>query len=347
VAIQRNRTYGVGLEPTMRRLFDNMGGLGRIVKNKTVTVKVNMTGRPSQRLGALPLERTHWTHPRVIGMTILLMDEAGATRIRIVESAAGTAEPLENVMASAGWNVEALRSAGRKVEFVNTNSLAGAKAYARLSVPGGGLIFPGFDLHPVYRDCDAFVSIAKMKEHATAGVTLSLKNCFGITPCTIYGDGAGLEEPGTLPDGERGAVVYAGSRGPSKSAPQELDPASPRNGGFRVPRVVADLAAARPVDLAVVDAAESMAGGQGPWIAGSRHRRPAVILAGRNAVCTDAVAMAVMGFDPMAARGAAPFENCDNTLEMAGHHGLGSRDLGEIEVAGAQIADIRYPMRGA
>jgi len=39
------------------------------------------------------------------------------------------------------------------------------------------------------------VSIAKMKEHATAGITLAMKNCFGLTPCTIYGTGAGVDEP--------------------------------------------------------------------------------------------------------------------------------------------------------
>jgi hypothetical protein len=33
--------------------------------------------------------------------------------------------------------------------------------------------------------------MAESKEHATAGITLSMKNCFGITPATIYGTGFG------------------------------------------------------------------------------------------------------------------------------------------------------------
>ena len=72
-----------------------------------------------------------------------------------------------------------------------------------------------------------------------------------------------------------------------------------------------------------------------------------VLIAGTNAVCTDAVATAVLGFDPMAARGSAPFENCDNMLALAEQLGIGSRDLNQIEVAGAQIADIRYDIRKA
>ena len=347
VAIQRCRTYGAGLEPTMRRLFDGIGGLGRIVNNKTVAIKVNLTGRPSQRLGHSPAELAHWTHPRVIGMTMHLMNEAGAKRIRILESPWSTTDPLEEYMLEANWDPSLILNAARKVEFENTNYLGNGKRYSRFNVPNGGHMFPAYDLNHSYADCDVFVSIAKLKEHATAGVTLSMKNCFGITPCTIYGDGAGEIEPGLAPVGGRGSVIHSGARKPSLSAPQELHPDSPRDGGYRVPRVVADLCAARPIDLAIIAGVESMAGGEGPWIRGTRRCSPGVIIAGTNAVCTDAVATAVLGFDPMAKRGMAPFENCDNTLELAEQLGVGSRDLNKIEVAGAQVADIRFEIRKA
>ena len=347
VAIQRCRTYGAGLEPTMRRLFDGIGGLGRLVNNKTVAIKVNLTGRPSQRLGHAPAELAHWTHPRVIGMTMHLMNEAGAKRIRILESPWSTTDPLEEYMMEANWDPSLLLNAAKKVEFENTNYLGNGKNYVRFKVPNGGHMFPAYDLNHSYADCDVFVSIAKMKEHATAGVTLSMKNCFGITPCTIYGDGAGEKEPGLVPVGGRGSVIHSGSRKPSLSAPQELHPDSPRDGGYRVPRVVADLNAARPIDLAIIEGVESMAGGEGPWIRGTRRCSPGVIIAGTNAVCTDAVATAVLGFDPMAMRGTPPFETCDNTLALAEQLGVGSRDLSKIEVAGAQIADVRYVIRKA
>jgi len=62
-------------------------------------------------------------------------------------------------------------------------------------------------------------------------------------------------------------------------------------------------------------------------------------------VNTDAVAMAVMGFDPMADRGKAPFETCDNTLRLAEELGVGTRDLGQIEVAGESIGDVVFKFR--
>ena len=37
--------------------------------------------------------------------------------------------------------------------------------------------------------------MAKLKEHGTVGITLGMKNMFGATPITIYGDGAGKDEP--------------------------------------------------------------------------------------------------------------------------------------------------------
>ena len=55
--------------------------------------------------------------------------------------------------------------------------------------------------------------------------------------------------------------------------------------------------------------------------------QPGVLLAGLNPVCTDAVATAVMGYDPRAARGTAPFRTCDNTLLLAEGHGVGTTEL--------------------
>jgi hypothetical protein len=53
-----------------------------------------------------------------------------------------------------------------------------------------------------------------------------------------------------------------------------------------------------------------------------------------------------MGFDPMADRGAAPFENCDSSLKLAEQLGVGTRDLKQIEVVGTPIAEARFDIRG-
>jgi hypothetical protein len=59
-------------------------------------------------------------------------------------------------------------------------------------------------------------------------------------------------------------------------------------------------------------------------------------------VNTDAVTLAVMGFDPMADRGTPPFERCDSMLKLAEEAGVGTRDLKRIEVAGASPAEVKF-----
>jgi uncharacterized protein (DUF362 family) len=343
VAVGRSKTYDPAeLVPVMRTMFDQIGGLGRLVKGKTVAIKINLTGSPTYRVGHYPLEDTHYTHPHVIAAAVHLMDAAGARRIRLLESPWSTADPVEEYILRANWEPQHILSAGARVEFENTNWLGNAKKYSRFTVPHGGYIFPAFDLNHSYADCDVFVSIAKMKEHATAGITLSMKNCFGITPCTIYGTGAGADEPTLIPKGGRG-MIHSGYRGPSKSAPQENDPNSSREDTYRVPRTVVDLISTRKIDLAIVEGISTMTGGEGPWIREELTVvRPGVIVVGLNPVATDAVSMSLMGFDPMAERGTPPFERCDSTLALAEAAGVGTRDLKRIEVLGTPIADARF-----
>ena len=76
------------------------------------------------------------------------------------------------------------------------------------------------------------------------------------------------------------------------------------------------------------------------WVNKAVH--PGLLIAGMNCVCTDAVATAVMGFDPMADRGTPPFEKCDSTLHLSESLGVGTRDLKRIEVVGTPIEKARY-----
>jgi uncharacterized protein (DUF362 family) len=326
----------------MDKMFDGIGGLTRLVKGKTVGVKVNLTGAPDTRVNDRPVGDTHYTHQQVIAAAVHLLGKAGARRIRVLESPMASAGPLDEVMARAGWQPRDILGAAAHVEFENTNFLGNGKRYSRLKVPGGGLLFPAYDLNHSYEDCDVFVSLAKMKEHGTAGVTLSMKNSFGIMPSSIYGSGAGKDEPDENPKANRQAI-HTGAQAPAKSAPGEKDPNSPRDPGYRVPRAVVDLVAVRPIDLAIVEGVVTMTGGEGPW---SRETKtvvnPGVIVAGRNPVTTDAVCMALMNFDPMADRGTAPFDTCDNTLRLAEEAGLGTRDLKRIEVVGTRIEQARF-----
>ncbi len=341
VAVGVCHEYGPEVVETLGSMFDQLGGLEGLVRGKTVAMKLNLTGVANTRLGYLPPGISHWVHPQVVGATVHLLARAGARRIRLLESPWCTAEPLEEFMLHANWEPRDFLSAAAKVEFENTNYLGYGKKYSRFWVPNGGLMFKGYDLNHSYEDCDVFVSLAKLKENKTVGVTLSMKNCFGITPCTIYGDGAPEDEPGLVPRGGRGPF-HAMNRLPAKSAPPVTDANAPKDSGYGVPRVVADLVAARPVHLAIIDGIHTMTRGEGPWCPGGRHIQPGLLVAGTNCVATDAVGMALMGFDPMADRGTPPFEGCDSTLRLAEQLGVGTRDLNRIEVLGTPIAEARF-----
>ncbi|SPE19109.1 conserved exported hypothetical protein [Candidatus Sulfotelmatomonas gaucii] len=342
VAIGICPEYDRRVSDILSAMFDQLGGLEKLVRGKTVAIKLNMTGPASDKLNEMPNQLTHWVHPRVIGSLVSLLGNAGAQRIRLLESAPIGTKPLEEFMLSAGWQPKDFSSAAARVEFENTNFLGNGKTYARFMVPGGGLMYAGYDLNHSYRDTDVFVSLAKLKEHRTAGITLSMKNCFGITPCTIYSRQAPEDEPSLIPMGYR-EPMHSGSRVPPRSAPQPVAESS--DPGFRVPRVTADLVAARPIHLAVIDGIFTMTGGELPnqernWI--HRPVHPGVLIAGMNCVSTDAVATAVMGLNPMADRGAPPFETCDSTLRLAEHLGVGTRDLSRIKVVGTPIAKARF-----
>jgi uncharacterized protein (DUF362 family) len=346
VAIARCKTYGEEFLAATEKMFDQLGGLGRLVKGKTVTVKINLTGGETTRQDHLPAGRTIWSHPRTVGAVVHLLDRAGARRIRVVEGAWVWPASLEEFMLKAGWDPDLVLSASQRVELVNTNlPYPGSKPYTRFPVPNGGHLFPAYDLSTAYAESDVLVSMNKLKEHATAGITLSIKNCFGISPTTIYGNKVPVDEPAPVPYGGRQEIGHNGSRQPPKSSPPEKDPKSPRQAGYRIPRFIADLVAAVPVHLAILDGIETITGAELPRQGMTRFVSPGVVMAGTNCVTTDAAAMAVMGFDPMADRGTAPFETCDNTLRLAEELGVGTRDLRQIEIIGVPIKDVVFNFR--
>ena len=180
---------------------------------KTVTMKLNLTG--SGRFPGYSEGQTYWVHPDMVGACCAVFGKAGARRVRLVE---GTyeGESLEDKMLDAGWDVKAIRNAAPMVEFVQTSNLGGAKSYSRLKVPKPH-IFPAFDMNYAYEQTDVFVSLAKLKEHEECGLTLSIKNMFGATPISIYGDDAGVDEPRCR---ARRTRRGRGSHGPPGAAPR-------------------------------------------------------------------------------------------------------------------------------
>jgi uncharacterized protein (DUF362 family) len=189
-------------------------------------------------------------------------------------------------------------------------------------VPTGSdfYVFNHFTLNRVLGEVDAFVSVSKMKCHAICGVTHTMKNLVGITPLSAYN----LQ-------GE------SGNRQAIHGTDQEVS--------IHLPQAVVDLNLVRPIQLGIVDGIMTVEGGEGPWISSMNEINPGVLIAGKNPVSTDAVATAVMGFDPTAPYMASPFYNAENHLNLARKAGLGTNRIVEIEVIGERIEDVVTPFR--
>ena len=156
VAIGLCPTYGPEVTGALAKMFDQIGGLEGLVRGKTVAIKLNMTGSDYDRLRYTPPELTHWVHPVVIAATVHLLGQAGAHRIRLLESPMSTTESLQEFMLAANWEPRMFMSAAPRVEFENTNYLGNGKKYSRFMVPGGGLMFKGYDLNHSYRGLRRF-----------------------------------------------------------------------------------------------------------------------------------------------------------------------------------------------
>ena len=336
VAIVRCRDY-TDFGPKLANAFDQIGGIGKLVRGKTVGLKLNLTGNPAN----FPLtpDLPYRTDGRTVAATVHLLAKAGARRVRIIESFFPAQQELA-LWARYGIDVNTINNMGVPIVWENVQNLGNYKQYVRLKVPWGGYMYPAYYLNQAFVKCDVYVSQAKLKNHWIAGVTMSLKNNFGNTPCSLYGSDCG-PDGNENPTKERVAVLHEGKVKAPKVVDAELHPDSPRDPGYRVPRVTADQNGIRPVDLAIVDGVETVRGGEGPWLPGLEKMTPGVILVGRNPVCVDAVGMAVMSYDPRADRGTSPFIRGDNTLKLAEAVGIGTTDLNRIEVVGLPVREAR------
>ncbi len=332
VAIVRCRRYA-DFASKLSVAFDHLGGLETLVRGKTVALKVNLTGNP--RNFPLTPDLPYRTDGTTLAATVHLLANAGARRVRIIESFFPARQDL-SLWARYGIDVQAVNNLGVPVGWENVQNLGNYKQYVRLKVPWGGYLYPAYHLNRAFTECDVYASLSKLKNHWIAGVTMSMKNNFGNTPCSLYGSDCG-SDGNENPTQERGAVLHEGTTRAPAGVDQELHPASPRDPGYRVPRVTVDQVSIRPIDLAIVDGVETVRGGEGPWIPGLERMSPGVIIAGRNPVCVDAVGMAVMSYSPQAGRGTSPFIRGDNTLKLAEAVGIGTADLNRIEVLGLSL----------
>ena len=168
VAIRRAESYQVDLGAL---LFETLREFNPPVRGKTILLKPNFVG--PDPLGVIN------THPAVVGAAREAFLRLGAGRVIIGDGAA-----LER-------DTESILEAMRLREFVgplpscfvdlNTDEVRRVALRTRASSLGE-LYLPETVL-----GADLVVSLPKLKTHHWTGVTLSLKNMFGIVPGSCYG----------------------------------------------------------------------------------------------------------------------------------------------------------------
>ena len=167
----------------------------------------------------------------------------------------------------------------------------------RYPVPGGGQMFRQYLLPEAAVEADEFVSVAKMKNHGFMGITLSLKNLFGLMP----------GEP----------------RGHTRTYFHHL---------VRMPYMLADLGRIFHPALNVIDGLIGQAGQE--WGSGGEEGPPVeanTLIAGDHTIATDACGAHLMGHDPTSDWLTPPFHRDRNALRVAAEAGFGTVDLDRID----------------
>jgi len=119
------------------------------------------------------------TDPRLVAATVEAVRRLGGASVSVAEGP-GHRRDTTYVMRASGL-MEALHDVDS--QFIDLNVAPATPVGLRSRyTPLGTLWIP----HAV-RDADVVISMPKMKTHHWAGVTLSLKNCFGCLPGRVYG----------------------------------------------------------------------------------------------------------------------------------------------------------------
>ena len=240
VMIRRVKDYAQDLTAIV---YESLCEFHLQVKGKTVLLKPNLVG--PDPLGVMN------THPAVIAATREGFLRLGASGVFVGDGPAlerDTEAVIESVRLS-----EYTGPLGRTFVDLNVDEVERVQLRTRASR------LKELYLPKTALGADFLVSMPKLKTHHWAGVTLSLKNMFGIVPGSCYG-------------WPKNVLHWAG-----------------------IDRAILDINAAAWPDFAIVDGITGMEG-NGP-IQGT-SKAAGVLLLGDDAVAVDATCCRVMGLDP-------------------------------------------------
>jgi uncharacterized protein (DUF362 family) len=163
-----------------------------------------------------------------------------------------------------------------------------------VNVPGGGQMFERYPVPRCTFEADEMVSVQKLKNHYFMGITLCMKNLFGLVPIQPMG---------------RPRAYY-----------HHL---------VRMPYMLADLGRIFKPALNIIDGLVCQA--KQEWGPGDYPLICNTLVAGDQVVATDACGAHLMGHDPRTDWLTEPFHRDRNALLIAAQGGFGTVDLNEID----------------
>lgn len=168
VAVLRCDSY----DKAIQVVWDGLNLLSPAVRGKTVLLKPNLVEYSS----TAPIN----THPTVIAATVDGLYRLGAAQVTVGEGP-GHVRDTELLLEECGLGA-ALRDVG-KATFVDLNNDEVHRVPTTTSLTALSELW----LPKSLLTADVVISMPKIKTHHWAGVTLSLKNLFGVVPGSVYG----------------------------------------------------------------------------------------------------------------------------------------------------------------
>jgi uncharacterized protein (DUF362 family) len=214
------------------------------VRGKRIVIKPNMAD--------VSRDRPIHTDPRLIDALILHLSDLGPREIVLAE---GTPQDRdsEDLFRRSGYEALARRRGVRLVDL-NYDDLAPAK-----SVNPKATLLRDMWLPKTIITADVLISVPKLKTHKLAGITLSMKNIFGILPGMVYG-------------WPKNTLHWNG-----------------------IPLSICEINGTIKTHYSIVD---GIVGMEGPGPIMGTAKNVGVLVMGDNALAVDATAARVMGVDP-------------------------------------------------
>jgi len=306
----------------VRTAVSMAGGLESLITDgKTVMIKPNLVSTATYRTAEVNGVTTDY---RVLQAVVQIVRELNPTGKIILAEGSGGDKPTVSLFPAVKYNlitgideIIGFEEKSGNYRDYTSDSLVSVALHDTIS------LFPDnkkpnlarkIYYNKKYFNADVLISVPTLKNHATAGITGAVKNVgIGATPANIYGTIGDNIKPylrSTVIDHENEINGYLG-------------------------KWIHDFYAGRPVDFVIFDGLQGVS--SGPGGGGNltalklNQQNMRVIIAGKNAISTDAIAGLVIGHDPQ----------ITNHLVYLHNDGYGIVDPALIDVKGVQVNTIR------